>query len=301
MADVLVAMNSPRFPGIGRVYLNGEFVAADEARVSVFDRGMIFGDGIYEVIPAYGGAPFRWSQHLERLNGNLAAVGIAPPFSRAEWERVLTELTGEGGGRDQYVYLQVTRGVAPRDHAFPPDARPTVFAYAQVLPAVPREQIEHGVAVVTAEDYRWMRCDLKTTSLIANVMLRQYAKERGVMEAVLIRDGMVTEGAATNIFAVLDGVVRSAPHGPRILPGITRDLVVELLGRHGIAHEERAFSAGEMRAAEEVWLTSSTKEILPITRIDGAPVAGGGPGAVFKRTLALFQAYKDECRKGREA
>jgi D-alanine transaminase len=294
-------MTAPHFPGIGRVYLNGEFVAAEEARVSVFDRGMIFGDGIYEVIPAYGGAPFRWSQHLKRLNGNLAAVGIPSPFTRAEWERVLTELTREGGGRDQYVYLQVTRGVAPRDHAFPPDARPTVFAYSQILPVVPREQIEQGVGVVTAADYRWLRCDLKTTSLIANVLLRQHAKERGVMETVLIRDGLVTEGAATNIFAVIGGVVRTAPHGPEILPGITRDLVVELLRRHAIAYEERAFAGTEMRAAGEVWLTSSTKEILPITRIDGAPVGDGRPGPVFERALALFQSYKEECRQGREA
>lgn len=294
-------MVATRFPGIGRVYLNGEFVAAEEARVSVFDRGMIFGDGIYEVIPAYGGAPFRWNQHLQRLNGNLEAVGIATPFTRAEWERVLTELTREGGGRDQYVYLQVTRGVAPRDHAFPPETRPTVFAYAQILPEIPRAQIEDGVAVVTAGDYRWLRCDLKTTSLIANVMLRQYAKERGVMETVLIRDGMVTEGAATNIFAVIGGVVRTAPHGPHILPGVTRDLVVELLQRHAIAHDERAFTEAELRQAAEVWLTSSTKEILPITRIDGAPVADGRPGPVFERALALFQRYKEECRQGREA
>lgn len=291
---------SKLFGSVRRAYVNGQFVSPEQAQISAFDRGFIFGDGIYEVIPAYGGQPFRWGEHLARLNGNLATVGISEPLTREQWEAVFSELLRDFS-EDQYIYLQVTRGVAPRDHVFPADARPTVFAYTQALAPVARAQLETGVAAVTLEDIRWRRCDLKTTSLIGNVWLRQQASAQGAAEAILVRDGVVTEGAATNVFAVIDGVVQTPPHGPQLLPGITRDLVVELLDRHGLAFAEQSFSLEAMMAADEVWITSSTKEILPVTSIDGRPVAGGASGEVFWRALGLFQAYKAECRAGKEA
>ncbi len=286
------------FEGIRKVYVDGRMVSPERAAISPFDRGFIFGDGIYEVIPAYGGRPFRWDEHLARLNGNLATVGIPQPLSRAEWQDLLADLLDGGEGRDQYIYLQVTRGVAPRDHAFPPGARPTLFAYSQLLKPVPAELLQKGVAAVTMDDLRWHRCDIKTTSLIANVWLRQQATERGAVEAIMVRDGIVTEGAAANVFAVIDGRIMTAPNGPDLLPGITRDLVIELLHRFDISHRVESFSAQAMRRADEVWLSSSTRELLPVTRIDDAAIGDGRPGPVFARVYQLFQDYKEACRSG---
>lgn len=284
------------FNDVAKVYVNGRFLAPQDAMVSPFDRGFIFGDGIYEVIPAYGGRPFRWSQHLDRLNGNLAEVGIPQPMSSDEWASVLEELLVAGGEKDQSIYLQVTRGVAPRDHAFPADVMPTVFAYNQILRPVPEKILRDGVTAITMQDIRWQRCDIKTTSLLANVWLRQQAIASGASEAILVRDGEVTEGAATNVFAVIDNTIYTAPHSTKLLPGVTRDLIVELLRSHKVDHEERSFSMEQMRTAQEIWLTSSTKELVPVVRLDGAPVADGRPGPVFHQVYALFQEYKAECR-----
>lgn len=289
------------FENIVNVFVNGQFVSAEQARISPFDRGFIFGDGIYEVIPAYGGRPFRWSQHLDRLNGNLAEVGIPEPMSEAEWQSVLSELLAAGGELDQAIYLQVTRGVAPRDHAFPEGIAPGVFAYSQVLEPVAAEVLENGVSVITCDDIRWQRCDIKTTSLLGNVWLRQQAIARGANEAVLLRGDEVTEGAATNVFAVIDGVIRTSPHSHKLLPGVTRDLVVELLRTRRVECAEHAFTEKQMRAAQEVWLTSSTKELVPVVMIDGKKVANGRPGPVFAQVYALFQEYKAECRTGKVA
>ena len=289
------------FNDVAKVYVNGRFLAPQDAMVSPFDRGFIFGDGIYEVIPAYGGRPFRWSQHLDRLNGNLAEVGIPQPMSSDEWASVLEELLVAGGEKDQSIYLQVTRGVAPRDHAFPADVMPTVFAYNQILRPVPEKILRDGVTAITMQDIRWQRCDIKTTSLLANVWLRQQAIASGASEAILVRDGEVTEGAATNVFAVIDNTIYTAPHSTKLLPGVTRDLIVELLRSHKVDHEERSFSMEQMRTAQEIWLTSSTKELVPVVRLDGAPVADGRPGPVFHQVYALFQEYKAECRSGTAA
>ncbi len=286
------------FSDIKLTYVNGEFVPPEAARISVFDRGLIFGDGIYEVIPAYGGRLFRWSQHLERLNRNLGIMEIRSPLTRKEWEGVIARLTAANGNGDQYVYLQVTRGVAPRDHVYPEYTDPTVLAYAHHLPPVSERMLEQGVGVITVPDIRWHRCDIKTTSLIANVWLRQQASERDAVETLLVRNGVVTEGAAANVFAVIDGVVRTPPHGTDLLPGVTRDLIVELMEQNDIRFEERPFTKAEMCAAEEVWISSSTKEVLPVTRIDSATLANGCSGEVFQRVYKLFQECKADCRSG---
>jgi D-alanine transaminase len=283
---------------VNQVYLNGRFVAPDEAYVSAFDRGFIFGDGIYEVLPVYGRRPFRLEQHLARMDTNLAAIGLPNPMARTGWAQAIDGLIASNPGRDQSLYIQVTRGPAPRDHAYPSTTTPTVFAYSQELKPVAAELLEKGVSAVTAEDIRWQRCDIKTIALLANVMFRQFAAERGATEAILVRDGRITEGAASNIFIVRDGVMQTAPKGSHILPGITRDLIIELAIRRGLPYREESFSEAEMFAADEVWMTSSTKEILPITRINDAPVGDGRPGPVFVRTYAIYQEYKDAFREG---
>ncbi|MBI3546446.1 MAG: D-amino-acid transaminase [Gammaproteobacteria bacterium] len=275
-----------------QVYLNGEFLPPDQARVSVFDRGFVFGDGVYEVLPAFGGRLFRLPHHLARLAASLAAIRLPNPHTAAEWNAIFTRLMAEHGAQDQSIYLQVTRGPAPRDHAFPAQVTPTVFAYAQLLKYPPAEQLTQGVAAITTEDIRWRRCDIKAIALLANAMLRQEAIEQGAVEAILVREGVVTEGAASNIFIVTHNRLITAPKGPFILPGITRDLVVEIANANNITCDERPISLETFKSADEVWLTSSTKEILPITRIDGRLVGNGKPGPMHARMFALYKEYK---------
>lgn len=280
-----------------QVYLNGEFLPPDQARVSVFDRGFIFGDGVYEVIPVFGGRLFRLPHHLSRLDASLGAIRLRNPHTQQEWNDIFTRLLAAGSG-DQSIYLQITRGVAPRDHAFPPNITPTVFAYAQPLKYSPPEQLAQGVAAVTAADIRWQRCDIKAIALLANALLRQEAIDQGAVEAILVRDGLVTEGAASNIFVVKNGRLVTPPKGPFILPGITRDLVVEIARARGIPCDELPVKIETLTSADEVWLTSSTKEILPITRIDGRPVGNGKPGPMHARTFALYKEYKQAFIQG---
>ncbi len=281
------------------VYLNGAFLPPAEARVSPFDRGFVFADGVYEVIPVYGRRMFRMRQHLKRLNDSLAGIRVRNPLATGEWEQIFRRLTDAVDADDQSVYLQVTRGTAPRDHAFPPDPQPTVFAYATPLKYADAQQLANGVAAITVPDIRWLRCDIKAIALLPNVLLRQQAIETGAAEAILIRDGMAMEGSASNIFAVVDGVLVTPPKGPFILPGITRDLVLELARAHGVACEERMLKETELGTASELMLSSSTKELLPITRLNGQPVAGGKPGPVHARLYALYQDYKRDFRAGR--
>ena len=283
-------MNTPQ-----RVYLNGQYLPAAAATIAVFDRGFIFGDGVYEVIPVYGDRLFRLPHHLQRLDMSLAAIGLRAPMGHGQWAEVLERVVRENqghGNSDMSVYLQVTRGVAPRDHAYPRDATPTVFAYAQPLIYPEPAQLQKGVNAITVPDLRWSRCDIKAISLLPNVMMRQYALERGAAEAILIRDGIMTEGAASNIFIVTAGRLVTPPKGPYILPGITRDLIVELAHAHGIACAEATVTEAELRAADEVWLSSSTKEVMPIVHIDDKPVGTGQPGAIHARMHALYQDYK---------
>lgn len=281
------------------VFLNGEFMPASSAMISPLDRGFIFGDGIYEVIPAYGRRPFRLDEHLERLRQSLAGVRIDQPYSDEQWHGIIHELVERNEEDEQSIYLQITRGVARRDHAFPAGVRPTVFAMTSPLLPVSQDIIRDGVAAITLDDIRWEYCHLKTTSLLPNVLLRQQALDEGAAEAILIRRGEVSEGAASNLFLVRDDVLLTPPKGPRLLPGITRDLVIELAERHGITCREATLTPADLAQAQEIWLTSSTREILPVTRLDGSAVGTGKPGPLWTRMIALYQEYKREC--GRQA
>ena len=280
------------------VYLNGAFVSPEHATISIFDRGLLFGDGIYEVIPVFGGRLFRLPQHLQRLERSLGAIRIANPHTEAQWEAVLTRVVRDTGHGDLSLYLQITRGVAPRDHAFPSNTKPTVFAYAQPLKSAAAELLQKGVAGVTLRDNRWLRCDVKSTALLANVLLRQEATEKGGVEAILVRDGRITEGAASNIFIVVDGRLLTPPQGPFILPGITRDLILELARAHDMDCAETAFTEDQLINAQEVWMTSSTREMLPMTRINGRPIGTGRPGPVFVRMLEHYREYKRAFAQG---
>lgn len=278
------------------VYLNGSFLPAEQACVPVLDRGFIFGDGVYEVIPAYGGKLFRLEEHLQRLQNSLDAVRIPNPHDTDAWVTLLDTLVTHNGGGEQSLYLQVTRGCAQRDHAMPAQPTPTVFAMCNPLKPPAAEIIENGVAAITLDDIRWQRCHIKAISLLPNILLRQEALDQNAAEAILIRDGLATEGAASNLFAVLDGVLCTPPTGPFLLPGITRDLILELAAANDIAHCEQHISRLDLQQADEIWLTSSTREILPVTRLDNIMVADGQPGPLFKQMLALYQDYKQQLR-----
>jgi len=281
-------------------YLNGTFLPASEARISPLDRGFIFGDGIYEVIPAYGSKLFRLDEHLKRLDDNLAAVRIKQPLTNAEWKSVLNEIVTRNQpihGDEQSIYLQVTRGVAARDHGFPDDhVTPTLFIMSTALKPLPASIAEQGVAAITHEDIRWKNCHIKSISLLGNILLRQHAYDDEAVEAVLIRDGEVTEGAASNLFAVIDSELITPPKGPLLLPGITRDLILELAQQHNIPAREASITPAQLINADEAWLTSSTKEILPVTMLDGAPVGNGKPGALWQQMMQHYQAYKQQLR-----
>lgn len=278
------------------VYLNGEYLPLDKAKVSVLDRGFIFGDGVYEVIPAYGAKVLRFEHHMQRLQNSLDAVRIANPLSNAEWLKIIHQLMAENGTRDQYIYLHVTRGVAKRDHRFPDETTPTVFVMSSILHPVEESLLENGIAAVTLDDIRWQYCNIKAIALLPNILLRQQAIDKGAVEAVLIRDGNMTEGAASNIFIVTNGVIKTPPKDNKLLPGITRDLVVELANMHKMPVEETTISEKEFLAADEIWLTSSTKEILPITKINDTAVGNGKPGAVWHDMYQKYQDYKETLR-----
>jgi len=274
------------------IYLNGRFMPIEEAMVPVLDRGFIFGDGVYEVIPAYSRLPFRLAEHLRRLQNSLDAIGLKNPYSDTEWAKLIAELIAQNDGEDQYLYLHITRGVAKRDHAFPKVVTPTVFMMSSPLSVPPPELKASGVTAITTQDNRWLRCDIKSISLLSNVLLRQQAVEAGTMEALLLRDGFLTEGAASNIFVVSQGVLLAPPKNNLMLPGITYDLVLELAEADGMPTRVGPVAEATVRAADELWLTSSTREVLPITVLDGQPVGNGQPGPLFKRMDVLYQAYK---------
>jgi len=283
------------------VFLNGSFMPVDEARVPVLDRGFIFGDGVYELIPVYSRVPFRMDEHLARLERSLAAVRIRNPYGRAEWRDIILQLVAKQPFEDQGVYFQVTRGVAKRDHAFPADAEPTVFVMANPLVNPPQEMVERGAAAVSAADDRWHRCDIKSISLIGNCLLRQVSADAGAVETILFRDGWLTEASASNVFVVKDGVILSPPKSNLILPGITYDVIAEIAQAAGLPLEYRNVGEAEVRGADEIWVTSSSKEVLAIVTLDGRPVAGGKPGPVFRRVHALYQEFKQKVmRAGKE-
>ncbi len=274
------------------VFLNGEFMPLESARVPVLDRGFIFGDGVYEVVPVYGGRPFRWPQHLARLKRSLAKIRIANPRDDAQWAELVAELVGRHRWSDQFVYLQVTRGVAKRDHAFPKDAKPTVFAMSSEFVALAAQLRERGVAVVTRPDERWLHCDIKSISLLGNVLARQEAVDADAFECLLFRDGFLTEGSASNIWVVRDGTVYCPPLDRLVLEGIRVGLIGELCAATGTPLDVRRILREEVFAADELMLSSATREVVPITTIDGKPVGTGAPGPVYDRLYAAYQAAK---------
>jgi D-alanine transaminase len=274
------------------VYLNGEFVPLSDAKISVLDRGFIYGDGVYEVVPVYGRRAFRMPQHLARLQYSLDGIRLANPHPNADWDALIGELIARQPFADQAVYLQITRGVAKRDHAFPAGVTPTVFLMSNPLVVPSREQVERGVAVVTAQDNRWLRCDLKTTSLLGNVLMRQLAVDHDAVETVMFRDGHLTEASASNVMIVRDGRIIAPPKDNLILPGITYDATLEIAKGAGVALDVRAIGHAEAMGADEMWLSSSTKEVLAVTTVDGRPFGGGKPGPVFRRVWDAFQQAK---------
>lgn len=279
------------------VHLNGKLLPIEQAYVPVLDRGFIFGDGVYEVIPVYSGHPFRLHEHLKRLDQSLTAIRLPNPHDMPTWEKLIRELLAPNMAcsadyKDISLYLQVTRGPAPRDHAFPAETLPTVFMMCSPL-ITPSDAVrERGVAAISAEDFRWHRCDIKAISLLPNVLLRQLAVDADAMETVLFRKGILTEGAVSNIFAVENGVILAPPKDEHMLAGITYDLVLELVRANNIPLEIGYFEEARIRAADELWTTSSAREILPITLLDGKPVGTGQPGPMFRRMYSIYQDYK---------
>lgn len=278
-------------------YLNGEYGPLRDAKVSVLDRGFVFGDGIYEVVPAYEGKLFRFEEHLARLDRNLTKLRIANPHSREEWlERcrtLLAALAAKNGDGDQLIYIQITRGVALRDHVMPVDVAPTVFMMCSTMKPATPEQRHAGVACVTARDFRWERGDIKSISLLGNVLARQISADKGATETIMFRNGYLTEAAASNVWVVHEGALLGVPKSEHVLEGIRYELIKELCEEVGIAHNLRPIAEADVLSADELLLSSATKEVLPVTSLDGEAVGHGAlrgkPGPVYAR---LFEAYQ---------
>ena len=273
-------------------HFNGQLMPLDQVRISPLDRGFIFGDGVYEVIPVYNGAMLRGREHYERLQRSMDEIGLANPHGVDEWMRLTEDLLQHHPG-NQSVYIQVTRGAPEkRDHVMPKGLTPTVFMMCYPLASPSREQVEGGVKCVTARDFRWEKCHIKSTSLLGNVLARQISADAGATETILLRDGMLTEASASNVFVVKNGVVAAPPRDNLILLGITYDLLVRLAAEGLLKLEIRPITEAELRSADEVWLSSSTKEVLAVTTLDGKPVGTGKPGPLFRRIHQLFQEHK---------
>lgn len=282
-------------------YLNGEWTALIDAKVSVLDRGFIFGDGVYEVIAVdtVGGirAPFRAHAHYARLQRSLDAVRIENPLRLEQWLDLTAEVIDRHPWPRQLVYVQITRGVAKRDHPFPAGVAPTVFVTSSPWPPIPTEQIELGVAAVTHVDERWLHCDIKSTSLLGNVLMKQYAIDHGASETVMLRDGFLTEGSSTNVSVIKDGVVATPPKTVQLLPGITVDGIAHIAGQHGVSVDVRPIAESELRTADEIWLCSSGREVLAIVSLDGTSVGSGKPGPMYRNMYQWFQQAKlDDAR-----
>ena len=282
-------------------YLNGEYLPRDQACVPITDRGLLFGDSVYEVVPAYGGRPFRVNHHLRRLDRSLAAIRMQNPLSHEQWLEVLERLAQQLPGQDQSIYLQVTRGAYPvRNHVIPDEVTPNVLAFTSANPTRDSAKAQRGIKVITLEDIRWHRCDIKATTLLANVLARAQASEEGADEAILIRDGEAMEGTASNLFIVSHGLLITPPDSAELLPGITRDLVLELAREAEVPYAQAAISAADLETADEIWLTSSTREIAAVVELNGHPVGNGRPGELWYRMDGLFQACKERLRLGSE-
>ncbi|OQA31881.1 MAG: D-alanine aminotransferase [Betaproteobacteria bacterium ADurb.Bin341] len=276
------------------VYLNGRFLPLPEARISPLDRGFLFGDGVYEVIPVYSRHPFRAEQHLERFALSMAGIRLQNPHLRDGWLEILRRLIDAAPWQDQGVYLQVTRGVDnKRDHPFPAEVVPTVFGMTMPLITPSAEALARGVSAMTATDTRWARCDLKTTALLANVLLRQEGADAGHAETILLREGYLTEGTVSSVLIVQQGTLVAPPASQFILPGVTCEVVLELARRNGLATSIRPIAEGALREAEEIWITSSTKEVLAVTELDGRLVGKGEPGPLCRQMQDWYQKYKN--------
>ncbi len=277
-------------------YFNGQFLPADRISISPLDRGFIFGDGVYEVIPVYDGVPLRAREHFQRLQRSMDEIRLENPHTVDEWIGLVGQLLAHHPG-NQSVYIHVTRGApARRDHVMPKGLAPTVMMMAFPLASPSREQVDNGVACVSARDFRWEKCNIKSISLLGNVMARQISADAGAAETILFRNGLLTEASASNVFIVKGGTVAAPPQDNLILLGITYDLLTRLAAEGAIELEIRPITEAEVRAADEIWLSSSTKEVLAVTTLDGKPVGNGRPGPVFQRMHALFQEHKASLR-----
>ncbi|MGZ5082207.1 MAG: D-amino acid aminotransferase [Usitatibacter sp.] len=280
-------------------HFNGKLLPLEEISISPLDRGFIFGDGVYEVIPVYDGAPLHAREHFERLQRSMDEIRLKNPHTVDEWIAATHALLAHHPG-NQSVYIQVTRGAPKkRDHVILKDLQPTVFMMCYPLASPSREAVENGVACVTARDFRWEKCHIKSTSLLGNVLARQISADAGATETILLRDGMLTEASASNVFVVKNGVVAAPPRDNLILLGITYELVARLAAEGELRLEIRPITEAELRGADEIWLSSSTKEVLAVTTLDGKPVGSGKPGPVFRRMHSLYQDFKSRLRKAR--
>jgi D-alanine transaminase len=276
-------------------YLNGEYLPIFEARISPLDRGFLYSDGVYEVMPVYGGRPFRFEAHAQRLTRSLEAIRMEDPHTRGEWHDIIAKLIAPNGPVDQYVYWQVTRGAERgRNHAPLPNVPRTVFAFASPLPTPSAASVQNGVAAVTAQDTRWARCDIKSVSLLANVLLRQLAVDADASETILLRDGEMMEASSSAVHVVIEGEIRSPPRSHKILPGTTRSVIEELATRAGLPHRSVRVSEAELRAADEIWLTAAVRETSSVTLLDGKPVGTGKVGPVYRRMRDELDRYKRE-------
>jgi D-alanine transaminase len=276
-------------------YLNGTYLPLETAAVSPLDRGFLFGDAVYEVIPVYGGRPFRLREHLDRLDRSLTAIRIIPPRSHPEWATICAQLVAQSGGQESYIYIQVSRGTElGRNHAWPEGLAPTLFAYVTALEPTPAKLLDQGVAAVTAADIRWARRDIKSTALLANILLKKLAADAGAFETIMIENGELTEGSSTTVHVISNGVIHTPPNGTHILPGTTRDVVTELAVRLGLSSNNSRVPEALLRNADEIWLAFSTRGVLPVTQLDGAAVGNGKPGPLFKRMHAAFLDYTHE-------
>ncbi|WP_018623339.1 D-amino acid aminotransferase [Kangiella aquimarina] len=283
-------------------YLNGQLLAIEEAKVPALDRGFLFGDGVYEVIPVYAGRLFRFKQHIARLENSLRGIRLPMEQTLQDWANICHQLIEQNSLNNASIYLQITRGAYPeRNHDFPANPNPTIFAMITALPevqAVPSDKDLQGISVITAEDIRWQRCDIKAITLLANCMLKQQALECGANDTILVRGGVAFEATSSNLFIVRDGVIITPPLSEHLLPGITRDFLLWLAEQHGILTEQRLIPEHELLQADEIWLTSSTKEIRPVTRLNDVTIGDGTAGPVWRQMYDHYQQLKVQLYRG---